>query len=264
MIIKWYLKTVVKCCATALEENDMAEVIPEASNNFSHISWGSFQQRFHERDLILWLNENQHISLYFCVLISIFLVILKKYMENRPPFDVTIIVVPWGFLLAVWNIFGTSVFFQERMYVMQHHGIKHSVCNMEHYTGGVGFWCLMYIGLKMVECTECVFIVLQKKDRLFRQLFHHTTILVYCWYMFSGNQVLCRWFGLMNYADHGIWYIYFPLRAAKIKMAKCITLFAIFTSIVEVSFELYIFRIVGDSIVIHRSDLIVEIYCVRN
>ena len=213
----------------------MMQVIPEASNNFRHISWGSFQENFHEREMILWLYENRYVSLYFCVLISVFLVILKKIMENRSALDVKMIVVPWGFLLAVWNFFGTFVFFHERMYVLWNYGLRHSVCNMEHYAGAVGFWSLMYICLKMVECTECIFIVLQKKDRLHRQLFHHTTLLVYCWYMSSGNQVICRWYGLMNYADHAIWYIYFSMRAAKIKMPKFITLFAIFTPIIEES-----------------------------
>ena len=144
----------------------MMQVIPEASNNFRHISWGSFQENFHEREMILWLYENRYVSLYFCVLISVFLVILKKIMENRSALDVKMIVVPWGFLLAVWNFFGTFVFFHERMYVLWNYGLRHSVCNMEHYAGAVGFWSLMYICLKMAECTECIFIVLQKKDRL--------------------------------------------------------------------------------------------------
>ena len=39
---------------------------------------------------------------------------------------------------------------------------------MEHYTGAVGFWSLVYICIKIAECAECIFIVMQKKDRLYR------------------------------------------------------------------------------------------------
>ena len=155
----------------------MADVIPEASNNFSHIQWGSFQQKFHERELVPWLYENRHLSVFFCALLLVFLLILQKYMETRPPVDVRVIVIPWGFILAIWNFLGTSIFFQERMYVLQRYGLKHSVCNMEHYTGAVGFWSLVYIGVKMAECAECIFIVLQKKDRLYRCSIFRTHLL---------------------------------------------------------------------------------------
>ena len=61
-------------------------------------------------------------------------------MKNKSKFDLRLCLATWSVLLATFSIFGAVRVLPELIYVIDRHGIKHSICNNSNAFGIVGFW----------------------------------------------------------------------------------------------------------------------------
>ena len=74
------------------------------------------------------------------------------------------------------------------------------------------FWAYVFVLSKVLELGDTVFLILRKRPLTFLHVFHHSTVLIACWYMPTQNAPAARWFGTINGFVHSIMYTYFTLQ----------------------------------------------------
>lgn len=77
-------------------------------------------------------------------------------------------------------------------------------------------------------------IILKKKR------YHHTTVLIYCWYSASEFAASGRWFVLMNLTVHGFMYSYYCMRALRFKIPKWVNIAITSGQISQMVFGIYV------------------------
>merc|ERR1712130_839461 len=84
---------------------------------------------------------------------------------------------------------------------------------------------------KVAELLDTVLLLLAKKPVIALQWWHHSTVLLYCWYSYSNVIATGIWFAAMNYSVHAVMYGYFAITATKYR--KLVTPFAIFITLAQ-------------------------------
>lgn len=156
---------------------------------------------------------------------------LKKFMENRPPFNLRKILAVWSGILAIYSIIGTAItvpwilrnWKADPNFICSHYPEKKSY----HYNAA-GFIYMLFNFSKIFELGDSIFIVLHKKELIFLHYYHHITVLLFVWYC-SYYSYLWTMYGkchnsiihirlgayvaTMNMFIHSIMYTYYTLTA---------------------------------------------------
>jgi elongation of very long chain fatty acids protein 6 len=138
----------------------------------------------------------------------------QHYMKDRAAFNLKPLFIAWNFLLATFSIVGATIVVPGFLYWLQKEGLRFTVCedSREWWNyGPVGVWMMLFCLSKVPELVDTAFLVLQKKPVIFLHWFHHTTVLLFCWYSYTHFIGIGIWFGAMNYVVHSIMYSYYFL-----------------------------------------------------
>ena len=135
----------------------------------------------------------------------------RRYMENRPKFELRRQLIAWNFLLSIFSAFGAIRVWPEFIYVIRLKGIEFSFCNHDWAYGVQACWCSLFIYSKVAELIDTVFIVARKQKLIFLHWYHHFTVLLYVWYssMEIDTAASGIWFMVMNYTVHSFMYVYY-------------------------------------------------------
>ncbi|XP_033738665.1 putative fatty acid elongation protein 3 [Pecten maximus] len=148
----------------------------------------------------------------------------KKWMENRPRYDLRPYLATWSAILGIFSIIGAIRTVPELITSVRDYGMEYSICVPSYHIGATGFWSSMFAISKVIELGDTIFIVLRKQQLLFLHWYHHTTVLIYVWYMSRADEGMGRWFIGMNYTVHSFMYTYYALRAMKINIPRYISM----------------------------------------
>lgn len=99
---------------------------------------------------------------------------------------------------------------------------------MEH-NKVASFWHWIFVCSKVIEFGDTMFLVLRKRPLTFLHVYHHVSVLLFCWNTFISCSAPARWFGVMNFVVHSFMYTYYFARSLDVKMPKSIAI-AITTS----------------------------------
>ena len=92
----------------------------------------------------------------------------------------------------------------------------------------------MYCLSKFIELFDTLFIVLRKQKLIFLHYYHHVTVFIHAWVMYSQQSSGLVWPAMINVAVHSAMYLYFAVKASGRNPPKWIS--KVLTSIQLVQF----------------------------
>jgi len=196
--------------------------------NYSYELVFNFEKEFDTHYYVNWMSRYHWVANIFIVAYLIFIHGMRKYMENRPRYELRKALVVWNIFLAVFSIGGAIRTTFEMAHLLTDYGFTFCVCFsgntfLDNRVGG--FWNWMFTLSKVPELGDTVFIVLRKQPLIFLHWYHHVTVLLYTWYSYSDYIATARWFVCMNYLVHSVMYSYYALRALKYRVPKIVAMF---------------------------------------
>jgi len=196
-----------------------------------------------------WVQERQPLALQAAFAYVILIFSIKRFMKNREPFQLTIPLNIWNFLLAAFSIMGTIKLTPEFVETISQLGLTGSYCKIAKFTEGTnGYWTWLFIVSKLVELVDTQFLVLRKRPLMFLHWYHHVLTLIYAFYSYPHSPGFNRWGIYMNFFVHAFMYSYYFLRSMKIRVPGVVAQFITTIQIVQFIF--------GCSILAHLGVLI--------
>lgn len=176
----------------------------------------NLEERFNHTSAILFMRGIWHYSIYISAFYVVTVFSLKKFMKDRPKYNLRGPLMAWSLLLALFSIFGSLI---GGVHLMKHllvFGWERSVCDPVLVEGQVGLWSFLFCFSKLPELVDTYFIVLRKQNLIFLHWYHHITVFIYCWFSYGYQTNPQQWFIAMNYFVHSIMYLYYAIRASSI------------------------------------------------
>lgn len=187
-----------------------------------------WEESFNVLSSIEMLKNNPHIPFIFGV--GLYLPILyfgQKIMANREPFRLKVPLTLWNLGLAIFSIMGFVRLFPEMVYTLNKFGFQHTICNNSYlHVKPACFWIYLFVLSKTPELIDTIFLVLKKQKLIFLHVYHHATVLIFSWFVYSNELAAARWFCTMNFGVHSIMYTYYALKALPnfIKIPKWVSM----------------------------------------
>jgi len=206
---------------------DVKPINTQLNSNETYTNAFGYEALFDQKEYVetwsVWFKANWTLSILvsLCYIITIFSI--KYYMQNRPRFELRSFLIVWNIFLAVFSIAGTIRVWPEFTHTITKHGIVHSVCDNSYAYGITGFWSLMFCLSKLPELVDTIFIVFRKQELIFLHWYHHTTVLIYCFYSYKDFTASGRWFMSMNFFVHSMMYSYYALKAMRFKVPRFVS-----------------------------------------
>ena len=168
------------------------------------------------------------IPLTFSALYLLTLFLLTRWMSEREPIKLQLLLNVWNTCLAVFSIVGFIQFAPSVLGELAKGGFVHSVCLIKPFSeDNSRMWMSLFTLSKFVEFGDTIFLVLRKAPLTFLHVYHHVTVSIYTWYGSTSGSSIGGWFCAMNLAVHSIMYTYFMLKGVGIRvpsvLAKVIT-----------------------------------------
>ena len=138
-------------------------------------------------------------------------------MRSRPPYQLRYPLAMWNLFLSLFSCYGflrTGPHLFHRIY--QATSIQQALCESIYvsYGGGcVGLVSLLFVFSKILELGDTIFLILKKKPLLFLHLYHHITVLLFCWNSALTLSSMAIYFIVMNTFIHSFMYFYFFLQS---------------------------------------------------
>ncbi|KAF7636986.1 Elongation of very long chain fatty acids protein, partial [Meloidogyne graminicola] len=180
--------------------------------------------------------QHWHYSIYIVLAYIGGVYSLKKWMENRKPFDLRLLLFFWNVGLAIFSTMGAWRFGQEFFHVLFNRGFQDSICLSFSPTEPVAFWAMCFALSKIAEFGDTIFLLLRKRPLIFLHWFHHAVVLIYSWHSATELTAAGRWFIQLNYMVHSIMYTYYAAACLGLRAPKWVSM----SMLIGVSISLYV------------------------
>ena len=130
---------------------------------------------------------------------------LQLVMKQREPFRLDTLLKCWNCLLSVLSLTGFTIIFN---YLIRM-DLLSTLSSLDYSNGVVGLTVFLFNVSKFPEMVDTLFIVLRKKQLTFLHVFHHLSVVVYCYLTLFWPTPLGIWYAGMNTFIHGVMYGYF-------------------------------------------------------
>ena len=117
------------------------------------------------------------------------------------------------------------------------------LCNFKH-NSQLGFWTSVYIWSKFLWLVDVAFFIVKKKTLTPVRLYHHVSLLAYCWFAYANAQGLCRWLATLNSFTTFFFYAVPFFISANQSVTRIAMQFMIFVSLLEVFISYFKFYFV--------------------
>ena len=163
-----------------------------------------------------WQNRYWHTSWIASIIYFVILYFGTRWMKDREPYRLRLPLVLWNIGLAVFSIVG---FWRSETPELAMRLVTKGIEDVSCYTTSFVtpkrcFWLYLFSLSKIIELGDTAFIVLRKTPLNFLHWYHHITVLVYSWYIFTFQPASGVVFHSMNYAVHSFMYSYYAVKAA--------------------------------------------------
>lgn len=181
--------------------------------------WSPFhalEEGFNHTTAINFMRGIWHYSFYISAFYVISIFAIRRFMQDRPKYNLRGPLMAWSLLLALFSLCGFSISGICLFSHLLQHGWKRSVCDPVIVERQLGLWSFLFCFSKLPELVDTYFIVLRKQKLIFLHWYHHITVFMYCWFSYSYITNPQQWFIAMNYFVHSIMYLYYAVRASSI------------------------------------------------
>lgn len=164
-------------------------------------------------------------------------------MRNREPFNVKLPMMIWNSGLAIFSIIGFVRVFPEFVFTLSSKGFHSSICDNSYVNvKQARFWIYLFVLSKTPELGDTFFLVLRKQRLIFLHVYHHATVLIFSWFVYSNSLAAARWFCTMNFGVHSIMYSYYVLKAVPniIRIPKWVSMLITAMQTVQMIFGAYV------------------------
>lgn len=184
-----------------------------------------FEDQFDPQPTREWMAQNWYQCFYY---IGVYMILVfggQAYMRYRSRFELQRTLAAWNTFLAVFSIFGASRTIPEVIWAMRTEGFSYSVCNSSFIESVKvsGCWSWLFTLSKVPELGDTIFIVLRKRPLMFLHWYHHITVLIYAWYVYTEYNAPARWFVVMNYTVHSVMYSYYALKSLRFNIPNLVS-----------------------------------------
>lgn len=184
-----------------------------------------FERNFDEKAFHGWMTAYWTSSFWYAAVYVVLIFAGRRYMADRPRFDLRWGLVLWSGFLAVFSVCGAARTVPELVYVSWMHSFQYSVCIPSYFYGPTAFWAYTFVISKVYELGDTAFIILRKQPLIFLHWYHHITVMIYVWYSYTDHTAPGRWFTAMNYAVHSFMYTYYMIRALRFRIPRFVSVF---------------------------------------
>lgn len=213
-----------------------------------------FESHKYVDNLGKWMQDYWQMSILISVIYVLGIFGGRHLMESRPKYELRIPLIVWNLFLAVFSILGAIRVWPEFFHGLTQHGVVYTVCDNSYAYSITGFWAFMFIMSKLPELVDTLFIVLRKQKLIFLHWYHHSTVLIYCWFSYKDFSASGRWFMTMNYFVHGLMYSYYACKAMKLKVPKFVSQLITTSQLLQMVAGVYV-NWVAYQTKTHRPDL---------
>ena len=209
----------------------------DASRKKNFNMFMSLEKNFDEDIFILWMQKHYYIPWISCILYTLAVLATHRWMRNKPPAVFGTMVLPtWNTLFSLCNLIIFTKVAPTRLDVLWKHGWTHCICNFYSHVGPAAFWNCIFILSKFVWVIDTLFVILRKKTLTPFRFFHHISLFVYFWYMYTERQGL-DWLYFLNTLTTSVFYGIPLLISMNISVTRIARLFMIFVSLMEVGYN---------------------------
>jgi hypothetical protein len=176
----------------------------------------SFERNFNARRITQFHRDFFYlpvltIALYLYVVVHLG----SKYAVHLPKY-MNFFLILWNASLCVFSLLGFFRVFPFFSYVLLSSHPSYLFCTSpltSYGSGPVGLWVILFMWSKFIELFDTVLLVLRRKPLTFLHVFHHATVLLYCWFAGAAEQSTGIFFAVMNYGVHALMYFYYTCQA---------------------------------------------------
>lgn len=174
------------------------------------------ESKFDETRALPWMNKYWWMSFVFSGIYLLSILIGRRVMRDRKPFDLRVALCMWSTGLAMFSIFACFKIWPMFYNLLKYGGFEHTVCDMMYIRGSnkMGIWAWLFPLSKLPELFDTAFIILRKSKLPFLHWYHHISVFIYCWYSYAYPISTGVWFGSVNYTVHAIMYSYYAVKAS--------------------------------------------------
>ena len=197
-----------------------------------------FEDFLDEATIRYWIDGYWTLCFYISAAYLVAVYFGKRWMANRPAYNLRGRLVCWNLGLAIFSFIGVTRMLPE---LLARKSLYGSICYsglkvyvkttvreasasevLEIFLPSV--WGFFFVLSKVPELGDTAFIILRKRPLSFLHWYHHVTVLIFTWYSSSNYASLCRWFCTMNYSVHTAMYTYYALKAIGIRIPKPVSI----------------------------------------
>ncbi len=174
------------------------------------------EAQFDEKTVLPFVQKYWHWCFYISAFYAFAVLFGQWYMKDRKPFNLRTGLCVWSAALSAFSFWALWRVSYELYHIFHVGGIQHAICDSRAFVGstGNGIWTFMFAFSKLPELGDTVFIVLRKQKLSFLHVYHHISVMIFCWYSYQDPVSTGIWFGAVNYAVHAIMYLYYTVRAS--------------------------------------------------
>lgn len=149
----------------------------------------------------------------------------KKWMSDRPAYNLRLPLTVWNSLLAAFSIAGFLTMGPPVVEQLRERGYVRSLCSsLISERAWLSFWAVLFVYSKVIEFGDTFFIVLRKTPLNFLHWYHHVTVLLYSWYGLATKNTAGHWFCSMNYGVHALMYTYYMFKAMGFRIPSLVAM----------------------------------------
>lgn len=122
-----------------------------------------FDSPLYVDNMTVWMQANWTYSFLFAAIYLTLVFVGRRFMKNRPRYELRTPLIVWNITLAAFSILGTVRVWPEFFDALVSHDIVYSVCNARFIYSISGFWGFVFCMSKLPELIDTLFIVLRKQ-----------------------------------------------------------------------------------------------------
>ena len=214
--------------------------------------------RYDEKSAEKWITRYWWLAAYASVVYVLLIHTGRAWMRDKSALSLRRPLVMWNTALAVFSFFGVVALLPPVATGLWEEGLGYTVCQrLVFSTPQRSLWSFLFTVFKMVELGDTAFVVLRKTPLSFLHWYHHVTVMLYCWGLYSHKPAAGNWFILLNYFVHFIMYTYYAFRAGGYPVpsgiARIITLLQMAQFVVGISVNMLAYRLWVSGVECHMT-----------
>ena len=184
----------------------------------------SIETKFDIQKARKWMDDTFYIAWVGALVYLALVFIGRKWMSNRPRYDLKNALFVWNVGLAVFSFIGCISMLPNLVHSIIRNGFSHTTCKTDVFTSnpGIVLWGFLFCLSKLAELVDTAFIVLRKGKLTFLHWYHHASVLVFAYYAVGRpiESALEHYYSSINFTVHSIMYTYYALKAADVRLSS--------------------------------------------